>query len=753
MKHILSVIFLSISIAAASGQQLTTTIRLNQIGFLPNAKKLAVINSSTAKSFEIRTPDLSKVVFTGLLGSQAKWTSSNEYVKIADFSSFSSYGEFVIVVPELGYSTPFKITATVFEELSKGSIKAFYFNRASTALLAENAGIYARAAGHPDNAVVVLPSAASTNRPAGTILSTPYGWYDAGDYNKYVVNSGISTFTLLSAYESSSAYYDTLTWNIPESSNGIPDILDEALWNIKWLMTMQDPDDGGVYNKTTNANFDGFVMPDKATSTRYIVAKGTAATLDFAAIMAMTARIYKNYAPSIAADALAKATLAWQWANSNPNIAFNNPAASGNYPAITTGGYGDGNFNDEFAWAAAELYVTTLDETYYKTLNLASTTYDIPGWPNVQTLGLLSIVTNRKNLTSAADTTLAKSKLTSIIQSAKSWQQTSPYRIPTNNFFWGSNSDVANTGMILMQVYKLTNDVAYFNAGLAALDYLMGRNATTYSFVTGYGSKTPKNIHHRPSGSDGIVEPIPGFIAGGPNPQNTADDCGTSAYPSTLPALCYLDMQCSYSTNEIAINWNAPLAFLSGAVQYEYIKTFSPLPQKYLSVSNRNVILSRGGSGVQTSVLSNGEWSLSSNQLWCVPSLISGLGDKVISISSLTENNEGAPRTATIKIKGAGTLVDSIVVIQDIVTAVEKDDRELSVFPNPATNTLVVDLNTSDIDNISLLSINGIPLGIKPNCDLKQCQFNVSSLSKGLYFVRVAKGDHVFYRKFLIMRD
>ena len=135
------------------------------------------------------------------------------------------------------------------------------------------------------------------HRPAGTIISTPYGWYDAGDYNKYIVNSGISTFTLLSAYETYPSYFDTLELNIPESGNGIPDILDEALWNIRWMMTMQDTTDGGVYNKTTEASFSSFVMPAQVTTTRYVAAKGTAATLDFAAIMAMTARIYKNYLP------------------------------------------------------------------------------------------------------------------------------------------------------------------------------------------------------------------------------------------------------------------------------------------------------------------------------------------------------------------------------------------------------------------------------------------------------------------------
>jgi endoglucanase len=302
----------------------------------------------------VLTSDLGQEVFQGQLLPPVYYTSSGEEVSLADFTLLTEPGEYVLVVDDLGKSVPFRINENVFVNLSKALVKAFYYNRASTPIESEFAGVYARAEGHPDTAVIVLPSAASENRPAGTKISTPGGWYDAGDYNKYIVSSGGTIFDLLSAYETYPAFYDTLSLNIPESNNNIPDILDEALWNIKWMMTMQD-EDGGVYNKTTEANFSGFVMPSEVTATRYVTAKGTAATLDFAAVMAMTARIYKKYDAELANRALLQAEKAWQWAKANPNVAFNNPAASGNYPAINTGGYGDSDFTDEFWWCAAEL--------------------------------------------------------------------------------------------------------------------------------------------------------------------------------------------------------------------------------------------------------------------------------------------------------------------------------------------------------------------------------------------------------------
>ena len=187
------------------------------------------------------------------------------------------------------------------------------------------AGKWARPAGHPDKIVFVHPSAASDKRPAGTEIATPGGWYDAGDYNKYVVNSGITMGTLLSAYEDFSAYFDTLHTNIPESNDHTPDILNETLYNLRWMFTMQDPYDGGVYNKCTNAAFDSMVMPGVTKLPRYVVQKGTAATLDFAAVMAQCSRITRTMGsqlPGLSDSCLKAAKKAWQWALLNPALAY-----------------------------------------------------------------------------------------------------------------------------------------------------------------------------------------------------------------------------------------------------------------------------------------------------------------------------------------------------------------------------------------------------------------------------------------------
>ncbi|NUQ21065.1 MAG: endoglucanase, partial [Gemmatimonadaceae bacterium] len=132
---------------------------------------------------------------------------------------------------------------------------------------------------------------------------------------------------------------------------------------------------------------------------------------------------------------------------------------------------------------------------------------------------------------------------------------------------WGSNGVAANEGVALLQAFRLTADSSYLDAAVAALDYLLGRNPTGYSFVTGYGAKTPHSPHHRPSASDTVAAPVPGLLVGGPNP-GQQDRC--AGYPSRLPALSYLDDVCAYASNEIAINWNAPFAYLALAIDAIY---------------------------------------------------------------------------------------------------------------------------------------------------------------------------------------
>ncbi len=573
IKSILATALIFVSLSGFS-QRRSENIMINQKGYYPYAPKIAAVRDFRAENFYITTTDLSDTLFSGKLEGPKTIDYSPGETWLADFSAFSLYGNYVVAVPGLGYSWPFEIRSQIHNALAKSSLKSYYFQRMSTELPWKYAGPWSRPAGHPDDSVMVHASAASQYRPEGTIIAAPKGWYDAGDYNKYVVNSGITMGTMFSAWEDFPGFYRNLPLNIPETGNGIPDILNELLWNLRWMIRMQDPHDGGVYHKLTTANFEGRVMPAEAVNQRYVVQKSTAAALNFVAVMAQASRIFgkfPNELPGLADSCLMAAEYAWEWAKENPGLYYRQNDMNRMYdPDINTGAYGDGNVSDEFTWAAAELFITTGREEYFGATDLfPDERMPIPTWNQVRLLAYYSLIRHRDKLPAFASGTVeeAAGRLERMADDLISGIGNQPYHTvmgkTRRDFMWGSNSQAANQGIALINAYLATGKREYLDGALHNLDYIAGRNATGYSFVTGYGYKTPLYIHHRPSDADALREPVPGLLAGGPNP-GQQDGCD---YPSDIPNESYVDVWCSYASNEVAINWNAPLVYLSGALE------------------------------------------------------------------------------------------------------------------------------------------------------------------------------------------
>ena len=554
-----------VAVAAESGSG-AAGIRLDQLGFLPGARKLAVVEGHGGQPFEVLRDGDDAVVRSGVLTAAAEWAPAARPAAVADFSALDAPGRYRLRVQGLAPSDPFPVDPQAYAGLVDAALKAFYFNRAGTALEPRHAGRFARAAGHPDTKVAIHSSAASAARPAGTVVAAPGGWYDAGDYNKYVVNSGITTWSLLAAYEHYPEFFRGRDLGIPESGDAVPDILDEAWWNLRWMLAMQDPSDGAVYHKLTNLAFDGEVMPAQADKPRYMVGKGTAAALDFAAVMAMASRIYAGYEaqfPGEPARMRAAAEAAWRWALAHPDLAYRQPKD------VHTGAYGDEAFDDEFAWAAAELYLLTGDEEYRLAFGRHAADAGVPSWAGVGSLGWISLAQHRGRLPADDRVEVEQQLRTLAAQLAAQWQA-SPWRVAMQaaDVRWGSNSTVLNQALVLLQGYRLSGERAQLDAAQSQLDWVLGRNPLGVSFVTGQGVRTPMHVHHRPSQADGIDDPLPGWLSGGPNPgQQDAKDCRGVAYPSSLPALSWLDHGCSYASNEVAINWNAPLVYVAAALQ------------------------------------------------------------------------------------------------------------------------------------------------------------------------------------------
>jgi endoglucanase len=536
-------------------------ILINQVGYQPNASKIALLRIK-ANTFQVIESSTGKVVFTGKPGPFRYWKFSDDSVSAADFSKVTVPGKYRLCVHKTICSCEFEIGDRVYNAVAKAAIKSYYLNRSGMAINKEFGGKWARAAGHPDTAVKVHASAATGKRPEGTVISSAGGWYDAGDYNKYIVNSSITTYTLLLFCQMYPEYINKFQVAIPENGNNIPDVMDELLYNLRWMLTMQDPYDGGVYHKLTNKGFDGMIMPDKSVEPRYVVAKSTAASLDFAATMAMASRVLEKSGNSDLKDlgktCLEAANRAYAWVKVNPVIYYKNPTD------IHTGEYPDIKLQDEYFWAAAELALSNNNASLVTDGEMKKQMLIVPSWDTLGMLGVISL-SLADNPKFAGIKAQAQKILLGYTDQLVQKSTTSAYRVSLDFFKWGSNSDVANMALLKMVAFRITKNKKYVTSMQGDVDYILGRNATGYSFVTGFGGKQPMHIHHRPSAADGVVEPYPGFLVGGPN-LVTFGDCGDKVLRSNAAAKSYIDAECSYSTNEIAINWNAPLFFILGAL-------------------------------------------------------------------------------------------------------------------------------------------------------------------------------------------
>lgn len=551
-------------------QQLQACVALNQLGFLPCGPKRAALSRCQQDSFFVRERVSADTVWRGRLGPARFDSLSGLRIRMAAFSGLRKAGAYELVSGPL-HSGTFRIGQEVYSPLLRAGVKAYYYQRAGTALPARYAGRWARAEGTPDTLVYVHPSAAGPGRPAFSTLSAAGGWYDAGDYNEYIVNCGITMGTLLSAWEDYGTLLDTLHTNIPEPDPGVPEYLEELLYNLRWMLKMQDPADGGVYHKLSEARFAGMILPKDDTLRRYVLEKSTAATLDFAAVMAQAARVlgpWQSRLPGLADSCRTAALKAWHWARIHPDRIYDQDALNRRYaPAITTGSYSDSHLRDEASWAASELYISTRNPRLLAFLPGIGDTLKLPSWSQVECLGIFSLLRHRRELPLQPYLDRLQDRLLRFGRSLIKGYSLRAFRTVMGarpqDFVWGSNAVAANEGWVLLECYRYSREPAFWYGALSNLDYLLGRNATGYCFVTGFGWKSPLHPHHRPSVAERMNPPVPGFLVGGPNP---GQQDGSPDYPSRMPALSYVDDARAYACNEVAINWNAPLVYLLSGI-------------------------------------------------------------------------------------------------------------------------------------------------------------------------------------------
>lgn len=531
---------------------------VNQVGYKPGQEKKVLCNFS-CDSFTVLQNETNEIVFSGDMNKRIeKDPATGMIVFEGNFTGFTKEGEYYVSIGEQK-SYPFVISNNVFNVAYKTSLKGFYFLRCGTELPEEFAGEFIHEACHLDDGYYHQSTYLEGKK------ETTGGWHDAGDYGKYIVNAAISVGELMMAYEHFPEYFNQDDLIIPESGNDIPDILDEIRYELEWMLKMQHSD-GGVFHKITSENFSGFIMPENHTDKRYLMEISSTATADFAAVMAMASRIYKEFDNQFSEKCLKAALFSWEYLVNNPEImpekGFHNAET------VNTGQYGDSDDRDERLWAASELYVTTNEETflfYYKEHFEEKPLFESEmAWPNVDALAHLSML--KHEATDKENQEKLKDALLSFCDEVVEKYEISGFFAAMNpiEYVWGSNSVILNKTILLINAYELTGEEKYLQATFHQLDHILGMNGLQICFIPGVGINYPRNLHYRPGAADNIDEPVPGLIAGGPNLHRQDEDMKKMLDNSVPPALCYLDVTGSYASNEICINWNAPLVYVLG---------------------------------------------------------------------------------------------------------------------------------------------------------------------------------------------
>jgi endoglucanase len=556
----------------ATGESAEAAIRLNTIGYAPDASKVATI-AGGGDEFLIRDAKTGAEQLRGRVVAMEPGDAAERTLRFADFSALDREGDYRIEILGRDASANFRIAHDIYNWPFYCAARAMYLWRCGIEVTGEFDGeIFHHEACHLEDAHLD-----HVGGPAGHRRNGTGGWHDAGDYNKYTVNGAFTAGMMLKAWEHFGDRLAPLKLDIPESGNDVPDVLDEARWEIDWLLKMQ-ADDGRVYHKLSTLKFGDFMLPDAEKAPRYFSPWGSAATADFVAMMAQGARVFQRMDEEFAQRCLAAAKKSYGFLQDHPED--HRPDQS----AFSTGPY-DAADADDRLWAAAELWETTGEARYCRDFeqrvltwkggaprerrtpheaNAAAgdggaqpaTTQSHPlvdadwDWANVRNLGLFTYLLSERSDRNPRVVARVRRDALRVADEIVAAARRHPYGRPLGSrHYWGCNGTVARQTMNLHVAYRLTGEPRYRGAMLEAISHLFGRNPFGRSYVTGLGRRPPMFPHDRRSGGDDVAAPWPGYLVGGPWPKATD----------------WYDDQEDYRTNETAINWNGALIYALAA--------------------------------------------------------------------------------------------------------------------------------------------------------------------------------------------
>ncbi|WP_207762389.1 glycoside hydrolase family 9 protein [Niveispirillum lacus] len=592
--------FLCIATPVMAKEAAVSPIRVNQMGLLANAAKLAILPASATQPLDWSLRDAGgQVVASGKTIVTGDDAASGQHLHRIDLSAVTMTGEGFTLAAGGAVSRAFAIGTGPYGRLKRDALAYFYHNRAGIPIEARFVGAaWARPAGHEKE---IAPCYGGKDEggndwtACGHSLNVTGGWYDAGDHGKYVVNGGIALWTLLNLAERQTlkgkapAFPDG-TAAIPEAGNGVNDLLDEARWQMEFMLTMQVPDgsrmplplgpqdgskrlnftqdvdiSGMAHHKVADERWTGLPLPphmDK--ERRFLYPPSTAATLNLAATAAQAARIWKTIDPAFAERCLVAAVRAWKAAVRVPDA-----LATSNFDG--SGGYGDKDVADEFFWAHAELLITTRHAVFTQAVTGSSffgrDTLAEPSWAQTSSLGALSLALHPDALAEADSARIRAAILrTADLYAGEAADSGYAQPMGPKAYGWGSNSGLMNRALILAYAHDLSGQGAYRDRVVDVADYLLGRNPLDISYVSGYGARAMQRPHHRfwahvldPK----LPPPPPGVVSGGPNGGDSLGDEARKRIGPCAPQTCWKDDIDLFTVNEVTINWNAPLVWLT----------------------------------------------------------------------------------------------------------------------------------------------------------------------------------------------
>ncbi|MFB6152164.1 MAG: glycoside hydrolase family 9 protein [Haloarculaceae archaeon] len=533
---------------------------VDQVGYLPGDQKKAIVTAE-ATAFEVRTADDDEPVFEGALSDPVYDEAADERVRHAEFTPVSDPGEYVVVADDGSRSHPFRIGEGVYDDVLATVGRLYSLKRSDTPIDDPVTGLETEG-GHGQDANAAL-FFADDYHDEGDILDVAGGWYDAGDYGKYVPPGAVAVAHMLLAHELAPEAFEPGQYDLPPGLEpddpDVPDVLGEARFELEWLERMQRPD-GAVYHKVGGDRWPGLdVRPSEDTQDRYVYGLSTFGTAMYAAAMAMAARVYRDVDPAFAERALGNARDAQSYLEANPEPYFRYDEGQDD----GSGPYRKDGDGEERFWAAAELFRTTGEDRYAEYLEAElGEWFDAdptpPTWSDGLALGQWAYLR-----ADAADPDRRSALESGFVAYADRLVETLDgrgYRIALDpdEYQWACSKYALAKGLVALLANELDPDDAYVAAAMDQLHYALGRTPTGYSYVTGVGEKPVRNPHDRMVASTGTM--IPGMLVTGANGEG-----GDRIVESLLdehsppPAKAFVDDERSPSLTEWAVDYTAPL--------------------------------------------------------------------------------------------------------------------------------------------------------------------------------------------------